>query len=152
MTFVRPIRIFLFWLLPGQAAAAAVARLASASAPALAPAVLLSLGFLAFAAAVSAAARPPRRSPAADREDAVLALLGLRRNRGRYAFVFALFGVGSGAAALAASGLWGDMVPTPGHAALALALACLSAWLILGEAACSQAAIRRALLSEVERT
>jgi hypothetical protein len=152
MPAFRPIRLFLVWLLPGQAVAAAIAGLAAASTPALAPAVLLSLGFLAFAVAVSAAARPPHRAPATDRQDAVLAVLDLRRNRGRYALVFALMGVAAGSGAVAASGLGAALSLSFGHGLLALALGFVSAWLILGEAACSQSAIRRALLGGRERT
>lgn len=150
MTRMRPVRLFLLWALPGQAAAAAIARLACESAPVLAPAVFLSLGFLALALAVSAAVRPEPRP--ATGHDAVLGVLLLRRNRGGYALGFALLGVGAGTGAMAAAGLWDVLMPTPGHLLLALALAYLSAWLLIGEAACSQAAIRRALLREVEPT
>lgn len=152
MPYFRPIRHFLLWLVPGQAVAAAVAGLAAGSAPALAPAVLLSLGFLAFAVAVSAAARPPQRTPAAGRQDAVLAVLALRRNRLRYALAFAALGVAAGGVALVASGLVQALSLSLGHGCLALALGFVSAWLILGEAACSQAAIRQALLGKGERT
>mgnify|MGYP003378955821 CR=1 FL=1 len=82
----------------------------------------------------------------------VEAMLALRRNRGRYALVFALMGVAAGSGAVAASGLGAALSLSFGHGLLALALGFVSAWLILGEAACSQSAIRRALLGGRERT
>lgn len=147
MAMSRSLPVFLAWLLPGEALASLLARLAADSAPALAFVALLSLAFLAFALAVSAAARA---ALGAER-GTVIAVLCLRRNRARQALGFALAGVAAGTAAVLAAGPAVLVAMRPGHAVLAFALAFVAAWLILGEAVCSQAAIRRALLREVER-
>lgn len=151
MTCLRPIRHFLAWIVPGQALAALVAALAAPGSPDLAPAILLTLGFLGYAVAVSAAARAPRGKGRRG-DAAVIAVLDLRRNRSRYALAFAVLGVLAGAAALYISGLGAAIAAGAGHVALALALGYVSSWLIIGEAACSQVAIRDALLNGRERT
>lgn len=152
----RPFGTFLFCYLPGLAGAVALGRLSAGSAPALAPLVLLSTGFLAFAVAVSVAATPPARDgrlggPAGD--GAVLALLSIRRHRWRHAAGFALAGSACGAVALRFAGadLAAEMPGGAGRLALATAVLLLAARAIIGRAACSQEAIRRALLGEVER-
>lgn len=152
----RPFCTFLCCYLPGLAGAVVLGRLAAASAPALAPLVLVSTGFLAFAVAVSLAATPPARGPRPPRgtdDGAVLALLSIRRHRWRHAAGFALAGSVCGAVALRLAGA--DMAPGlpagAGQLALAAAVLLFAARVIIGRAACSQEAIRRALLGEVER-
>lgn len=160
MRRLRPFGKFLCCYLPGLGVAVLLGRLAAPSAPALAPLVLVSAGFLAFAVAVSVAvsvATAPRARRGQDGGDGpVLAMLSIRRHRRRHAMGFALAGAAGGAAALRLSGdglaagltVW----PTAGHLLLSVAVLFVAAWLIIGETACSQEAIRRALLDEVERT
>lgn len=150
MRCLRPFGKFLGCYLPGLALALMLGRLAAASTPALGPLVLASLGFLAFAVAVSVAAAPPRPRARAPREGSVLAILSIRRHRAGHAAGFALLGAAGGALALWIGG--GALTdPTPGQAFLTIALLFVAAWLVIGEAACSQEAIRRALLREIER-
>ena len=59
MLGIRPLRPFLITFLPGAAGSVALGHFAEGAAPALAPAVLLSFGFLAFTLAVSVAATRP---------------------------------------------------------------------------------------------
>ncbi len=161
MRRLRPFGKFLCCYLPGLGGAVLLGRLAAPSAPALAPLVLVSAGFLAFAVAVSvavsvAAAPRARRGRAGEGDGPVLATLSIRRHRRRHATGFALAGAAGGAAALRFSGdglaagltLW----PTAWHLLLSVVVLFVVAWLIIGETACSQEAIRRALLDEVERT
>jgi hypothetical protein len=83
-------------------------------------------------------------------------MLAIRRHRWRHATGFALAGAAGGAVALRLSGdgLAAGLTAgqTAGHLILSVAVLFVAAWLIIGEAACSQEAIRRALLDEVERT
>lgn len=156
MRRLRPFGKFLCCYLPGLGLAAALGRLAGPSAPALAPLVLVSVGFLAFAVsvsvAVSVAAAPPARCGRAGEDGPVLAMLSIRRHRCRHATGFALAGAAGGAAALRLSGDGLAAGLTAGHLLLSVAILFVAAWLIIGETACSQEAIRRALLDEVERT
>ena len=135
--------------LPGAASAVALAHFTERSVPALAPAVLLSFGFLAFTLAVSVAST----RPSAPGKTRVLATLDLRRHRDRYAALFAsvsvLVWIGSewllailGIRVMAGFGV--------GHVLLMLALLFVSAWFVIGDAACSRDAIRKALLSARE--
>ncbi len=155
MRRLRPFGTFLCCYLPGLAGAVVLGRLAAASAPALAPLVLMSTGFLVFAVAVSVAATPPvrdARSGGAAGDGAVLALLSIRRHRWRHAAGFALAGAAGGAGALRLAGTEVAGLPAgAGEIALAAAVLLLAARVIIGRAACSQEAIRRALLGEVER-
>ncbi|WP_347313320.1 hypothetical protein [Defluviimonas sp. SAOS-178_SWC] len=146
----HPIRLFVLTFLPGASSALLLGLLATASAPSLAPVVLLSFGFLAFALAVGFAAKPPRpRRDGSGRAGPVLALLELRRNRCRYAFVFAAAAAGFAALALRLALVLGIEVPfvvNTGHVLLTLAVLFVSAWIQIGEAACSTGAVRRAFL------
>ncbi len=143
----HPIRLFVLTFLPGASAALLLGVLATASAPGLAPAVLLSFGFLAFALAVGLAASPSGPGGAGP----VLALLDLRRNRCRYAFVFAVAAAGFAVLALRLAAAFGFDLPlavNAGHVLLALAVLFVAAWIQIGEAACSKGAVRRALLGD----
>lgn len=156
MRRLRPFGKFLCGYLPGLGVAVALGRLAGPSAPALAPLVLVSTGFLAFAVsvsvAVSVAATPGARRGRSSGDGPVLAVLSIRRHRWRHAAGFALAGSAGGAAALRLSGDGLAAGLTAGHLVLSVAVLFVAAWLIIGETACSQEAIRRALLDEVERT
>ncbi|WP_413873683.1 hypothetical protein [Albidovulum sp.] len=160
MRRLRPFGKFLCCYLPGLGGAVLLGRLAGPSAPMLAPLVLVSVGFLAFAVAVSVAATPRTRRGASGEDGPVLAMLAIRRHRWRHAAGFALAGAAGGAVALRlsgdglAAGLTVGLTAglTVGHLILSVAVLFVAAWLIIGEAACSQEAIRRALLDEVERT
>ncbi len=151
-----PLRSFILYFLPGAFFAVLLGLLAMPSAPGLAPTLLLSFGFLAYALAVGSATSPsgPFRS-GSDRAGPVLAILALRRNRCRYAFVFALAAAGFGAMAqqvAKAVGMPLPVVVNAGHLALTLAVLFIAAWVQIGEAACSQGAIRRALLGNRDET
>ncbi|WP_108852446.1 hypothetical protein [Albidovulum aquaemixtae] len=118
------------------------------NAPGLAPAVLLALGFLAFALAVGRASAPPGDAAQRGRFHAIERLLLLRRNRARYAFVFAAAGTVLATATLV--GFAGIGTEIPLHAGLGLVLQMLAiffvaAWVLIGEVACTHDAIRRAL-------
>lgn len=148
---LRPICIFMCVFIPAGGLAVLLGVTAATSTPDLAPALLLSFGFLAFTVGVSAAARAPARGHAPGQGERVLAILDLRRNRARYALAFALLAL---AAAGLAAVLIGSALPlriSAGHAALTAVILFVAAWLTIGEAACSQAAIRRALLRERRR-
>ena len=148
----HPIRLFVLTFLPGASAALLLGVLATASAPGLAPAVLLSFGFLAFALAVGLAASPSGPGGAGPgAAGPVLALLDLRRNRCRYAFVFAVAAAGFAVLALRLAAAFGFDLPlavNAGHVLLALAVLFVAAWIQIGEAACSKGAVRRALLGD----
>lgn len=152
MRSFHPIRLFVLSFLPGASSALLLGILAMASAPGLAPAVLLSFGFLAFALAVGRAASPPGpRRGGGDRAGPVLALLELRRNRCRYAFVFAVTAAGFAVLALRLAAAFGAGLPVAanaGHLLLALAVLFVAAWIQIGEAACSTGAVRRAFLGD----
>ncbi len=148
----HPIRLFVLAFLPGATSALLLGVLATASAPGFAPAVLVSFGFLAFALAVGLAASPPGlRRGGADRSVPVLALLAMRRNRCRYAFVFAVAAAGFAVLALRLVSAFGVEMPlatNAGHVLLTLAVLFVAAWIQIGEAACSRGAVRRALLGD----
>ena len=152
MRLLRPFGKFLCCYPLGLAVAVALGRLAAPSAPALAPLAVVSAGFLAFAVAVSLAATPPAGRGRSGGDGPVLAVLSIRRHRWRHAAGFALAGAAGGAMALRLSGDGSATALTAGHLLLSVAVLFVAAWLIIGEAACSQEAIRRALLDEVERT
>jgi len=145
-----PLGKFLCCYLPGLGLALALGRLAGPGP--LTPLMLLSVAFLAFAVAVSAAATPPARGVPPGREGRILAILSIRRHRWRHAAGFAVAGAAAGAVAIRLAG--GGVAPllTAGHLALSVGVLFVAARVIIGEAACSQEAIRRALLREIERT
>lgn len=150
MVHFRPARIFLVTFLPGAAGAAALGNSALVAAPALGPAVMLTLGFLAYALGVTFATA----SSGARGKGALLLAFDLRRRRGRLAGLFAGIATGVWVACDWGSALLGldRAIPLgPGHLALAFALLFVAAWFIIGETAGSQVAIRRALLSARDR-
>lgn len=152
MRTFHPIRLFVLSFLPSASSALLLGVLATASAPGLAPAVLLSFGFLAFALAVGVAASPPGPGRAGTRgAGPVLALLELRRNRCRYAFVFAVAAAGFAVLSFRLAAAFGIDLPiaaNAGHGLLALAVLFVAAWIQIVEAACSRAAVRRAFLGD----
>ncbi len=149
---LRPFGSFLCCYLPGLALAVTLGRLAAPRSPVLAPLILVSVGFLAFAIAVSMAAAPAAARKPPGRVGPVIAVLAIRRHRGRHAAGFALLGAAGGAAAISAGGAAAAPGLAASHLALSFAILFVAAWIIIGEAACSQEAIRRALLGEIERT
>ncbi|OYX44278.1 MAG: hypothetical protein B7Z02_05860 [Rhodobacterales bacterium 32-67-9] len=81
----------------------------------------------------------------------MLALLELRRNRCRYALVFAVSAAGFAVIALrfaVAVGIDLPLAINAGHLLLTLAVLFVAAWIQIGEAACTKGAVRRALLGD----
>ncbi len=146
-----PIRPFLAVFLPGAGLTVALGLLAVERAPDFAPAIVLGSGFLAFLVAVGRALAVTLGSPQGGRTGAVVRLLDLRRNRGRYALIFAVV-----AAVVAELALWLVAAPgagAPGGWPLLVAFAVLFgvAWLLIGDVAGSPGTLRRALLAARSR-
>lgn len=117
--------------------------------PGFPPLVLPLAGFVAFAIAVGVAADPPRAfGPRQERIESVLGLLELRRNRTRYAFVFAVAAAVFAEIGLRMAGSLGIAIPFDGNAlelAVTAGLLFAAAWIQIGRSACSSDAIHRAL-------
>ena len=145
----QPFRVFLALFLPWACMAALTAAFARPSAPGLSPAIFLSIGFLAFVLAVDCAASV--NIPGVMRLDhapPIHRVLAMRKNRLWYAFAFAATAVAFAIAAPIALGLLGLFAPMEfslGQSALLASILVSVAWVVIGEAACSQTAIRRAL-------
>jgi hypothetical protein len=145
----QPFRVFLMLFLPVASTATLLAVLAQYTAPALAPAMALSLGFLGFLFAVDGAASGKifgfmmlEHSPPINR------VLAMRKNRLWHAFSFSATGVAFLVLVPAGIKMLGMAPPLAmsfGHCLLVAAILVTSAWVVIGEAACSQTAIRRAL-------
>lgn len=119
------------------------------NAPGLAPIVFLSLGFVAFALAVGRAASPLEDASQRGRFTAIEALLHLRRNRSRYALIYAVVGTVLAVAILRGLAAFGFDVPLEvgkGVVAQMLAVLFVAAWALINDIACSNDAMRRALL------
>ncbi|MGB5836230.1 MAG: hypothetical protein WBH14_04195 [Albidovulum sp.] len=154
MQIFSSVRHFLIYFVPGSALALVLGTLSMESAPGLAPIVLLTLGFAAFAVAVGRAASLPSHKSGRGRMRAVEALLELRRHRLRYALVFSLAGTSlTGTALLAIAGAGYDvpMVASPGLFIQVVATLFVVAWVLIGETACTNDAIRRALVAHRDR-
>jgi hypothetical protein len=151
-TFVRslyPALAFLAFYLPAGVFSLTVTRWAGVHAPALAPAVQLFLGALAFALAVVAAAECCLLRGYAG--PLIQRLLHLRRDRMRLALLFAILGaVPAGAADLYGASM--ALGAGPGRIGVAVVLLYPLAWLILGAICARGDLMRRALGEAVGRS
>lgn len=142
----NPIRPFFAVFLPGCGLALALALLAEDRAPSFAPAIFLSSGSLAYLAAIGGALCVTLGSTEGDRTGRVIRLLDLRRNRTRYAFVFAVVAAASADLALRLIAALGAAAPGAWPFPIAFAVLFPVAWLLIGNAAGSPGTLRRALL------
>ena len=151
-TFVRslyPALAFLTFYLPAGAFSLTLILWVGAHAPALAPAVQLFLGALAFALAVVAAAECCLLRGYAG--PLIQRLLHLRRDRMRLALLFAILGaVPAGAADL--FGVSMALGAGPGRIGVAVVMLSPLAWLILGAICARGDLMRRALGEAVGRS
>ncbi|MFZ1726665.1 MAG: hypothetical protein WBO29_04475 [Albidovulum sp.] len=145
----HPFRVFLMLFLPWTSLALLTAVFARFSAPDLAPIIFLSIGFLAFVFAVDCAASG--RIPGVmtlEHTPPIRRVLEMRKNRLWYAFSFAATAVAFTVASPIALGFVGLAAPMTfafGQSVLLASILVIAAWVVIGEAACSQTAIRRAL-------
>jgi hypothetical protein len=149
---VSPLYVFLGFFLPGGALAVILGLLAVVRLPFYATMLLQGLVLLAFVVAVGAAtASVTGHHVRTEGQGPVLRLLDLRRNRMRYAGLFAVIAVASTEIAIALLAQFG--VETPGSYGAGAVLArffifFVVAWLLISEAAGTPDAMRRALLGE----
>lgn len=141
-----PVLAFLTLCLPAGASAFGLAAWVQPNAPALAPPIQAVLGTAAFAVAVEGAADcclwRSGRLPLIQR------ILHLRRNRLRYAILFAILGAtATGAAEILAARFGIPLAIQAGPSGMALAAVLLFAigWVILGSAGARHGLIHRAL-------
>lgn len=140
-------RAFALIFLPVAFSAGAQGVALSAAAPGLSLVLAMLVLLAGFVAAVLAAAKGrPGAGPATVRH-----VLAMRESRLQLACGFAAIGTAAALAIRAGSALIGrPLLPQAGWAAAVLLFALLFviAWLVIGEAACTSRAIRRALMDE----
>ncbi|MCB2134415.1 MAG: hypothetical protein KDE08_00480 [Rhodobacteraceae bacterium] len=145
----HPYRVFAAIFLPLALLALALGVLAEFSAPGLAPLVYLAVGLAAFAFAADAAAAGKIPGVVSlEKTPPIWRVLEMRKNRLWYAFVFAATGVGFAVVApvvLRPLGLSAPMIFSFGQSVLMGLVLMTAAWVVIGEAACSKLAVRRAL-------
>lgn len=142
------LRLFLLFFVPGGGLALLLAFLAAPRIPGYAGMILLGIGFLAFVIATGAATACSLACAGRGGAEPVLRVLDLRRNRGRYAFLFAVTAAATVDLALRlALSLGIDAPEAAGPLAFfgAVALLFVVAWIMIGDRAGTTQTLLRAL-------
>jgi hypothetical protein len=137
MQCATPIRAFFVCFLPSASLALIATRLAAQADPSNAQLFHLTLVFFAFALSVAIAARcTTDQASRRGRVASVLELLDLRRNRHRYAFIFAVTAASIAEAALHVCSLLGVHLVSPAtitEFAVILLMLFAAAWVQIGQ-------------------
>lgn len=142
------LRLFLLFFVPGGGLALLLAFLAAPRIPGYAGMILLGVGFLAFVIATGAAMACSLACVGRGGTEPVLRVLDLRRNRGRYAFLFAVTAAASvDMAVRLALSLGIDSPEATGPLAFlgVVTLLFIVAWLMIGDRAGTTQTLLRAL-------